>query len=170
MFDLVCALTVLIAVAPVTLVTILIVRCTRQGPVYLSQNVVGLSGRTFKRWCWAVPRRNQFAWGERFLACELSLVPALFNVLAGEMSLVGPSARTPQQHALLASLAARHGQLSDVRPGLIGVTAERHAIVGGAAQVELELNYVENWRFRDDLAVVARRAFTYPLQDSGLDH
>lgn len=169
MFDLVCGMAVLIAVAPVTIVLMVMVRCTRSGPIFLSQDVVGVGGRTFKKWFWAVPEGNQLAWTERFFACELSLVPALINVLAGEMSLVGPSARTPQQHSMLANFAPRHRRLLEARPGLMGVAGDTHRTFGISRQIRLELNYVDNWRFRADLAVVARCAITYPLQNSGLE-
>ncbi len=83
-------------------------------------------------------------------------LPQLFNVLAGDMSLVGPRPITPpelqqfysQEHALL---------FLCVRPGLTGSWAvSGRADVGYPRRAMLELEYVRNWSVLGDLAILLR--------------
>jgi undecaprenyl-phosphate galactose phosphotransferase len=90
----------------------------------------------------------------RFLrATSLDELPQIFNVLRGDISLVGPRALIPQE---LAAYKRRHTILS-VKSGLTGL-----AQVSGRRDINfeerrtLDLYYVQNWSFWLDLVILAK--------------
>ena len=90
----------------------------------------------------------------RFLRISsLDELPQLFNVLRGDISLVGPRALVPEE---LAKYSRRHTILS-VRSGLTGL-----AQVSGRRDIsfderrKLDVYYVQNWTFRGDLIILIR--------------
>jgi len=92
----------------------------------------------------------------RFLRrTSLDEVPQFWNVLAGEMSLVGPRPLVPSE--LEHYTGARQRLLLSMRPGLTGAWAVsgRHA-VGYPERSEIELGYVRRWSLGGDLRVLVR--------------
>ncbi len=89
---------------------------------------------------------------------NLDELPQLFNVLRGDMSLVGPRPLVPEEDANIAGLYRRR---LDLRPGITG-----HWQVLGSSRVPLEemvkldYMYVSNWSLWGDLVLIAR---TVPL-------
>jgi lipopolysaccharide/colanic/teichoic acid biosynthesis glycosyltransferase len=91
----------------------------------------------------------------RFLRrSSLDELPQLWNVLVGDMSLVGP--RPVVEEELDVYGDSRHLLLS-VRPGLTGAWAVngRHD-VGYPDRCEIELDYVRRWNLRQDIAIIAK--------------
>jgi lipopolysaccharide/colanic/teichoic acid biosynthesis glycosyltransferase len=80
-------------------------------------------------------------------------LPQLFNVLRGDISMVGPRALVPEE---LAKYSRKHTILS-VRSGLTGL-----AQVSGRRDIsfderrKLDIYYVQNWTFRGDLIILIR--------------
>jgi exopolysaccharide production protein ExoY len=92
----------------------------------------------------------------RFLRrTSLDEVPQFWNVLVGEMSLIGPRPLVPSE--LEHYTGARQRLLLSMRPGLTGAWAVsgRHA-VGYPERSEIELGYVRRWSLRGDLRVLVR--------------
>jgi exopolysaccharide production protein ExoY len=91
----------------------------------------------------------------RFLRrSSLDELPQLWNVLKGDMALVGP-------RPIVALEATHYGDKLDdllsVRPGITGHWAvSGRSQVGYPARVEIELEYIRNRSFRTDLAIIAR--------------
>lgn len=97
------------------------------------------------------PRVTRFG---RFLRrTSIDELPQLFNVLVGEMSLVGPR---PVVEAELEHYRGSERLLLSVRPGMTGAWAVngRHH-VGYPARADLELRYVREWSVLRDLGIVA---------------
>ena len=92
----------------------------------------------------------------RFLRrTSLDEVPQFWNVLIGDMSLVGPRPLVPSQLEHYAG--ARQRLLLSMRPGLTGAWAVsgRHG-VSYPERAEIELSYVRTWRLADDVVVLLR--------------
>jgi len=92
--------------------------------------------------------------GKVLRATSLDELPQLFNVLSGDMALVGPRPALPAEVARFSEeLQSRHR----VRPGLTGLwqVHERDSADFGAYE-RLDLFYVENWTLGMDLAILAR--------------
>ena len=96
---------------------------------------------------------------------SLDELPQLFNVLAGQMSYVGPRPHAPDTCAAgrrFDQVAPRYAARHRVKPGLTGLAQVRG--LRGATdteekiirRVESDLEYIENWSVWLDMAIVAR--------------
>jgi lipopolysaccharide/colanic/teichoic acid biosynthesis glycosyltransferase len=84
----------------------------------------------------------------------LDELPQLFNILRGDMSLVGPRPYMPIHTAMLPDWARRR---LDMRPGLVGLTevSGRNALPW-ARRLELDAYYVDHWSLWLDFIILAR--------------
>jgi lipopolysaccharide/colanic/teichoic acid biosynthesis glycosyltransferase len=108
------------------------------------------------------------AWGRRLRECSLDEVPELWNVLRGDMSLVGPR---PLLVAYLDRYTAEQSRRHEVRPGLTGLAQVngRNAL-GWDDRFALDVRYVDTCSLGLDLrillntisSVVARRGISQP--------
>ena len=181
------ALTVVL-LAPVVAVLAALVKLDSPGPAFYRQTRVGRGGREFRmikmrtmvvgadrqahllrnesdgvlfkvRRDPRVTRAGQFL--RRFSLDEL---PQIFNVLRGEMSLVGPRPPLPQEVALYPDDMRRR---LVVKPGITGLwQVSGRSDLSWADSVRLDLSYVENWSLSLDLLILLRTAVVV-LRGSG---
>lgn len=178
--DLVLVTLGLIAIWPLLVLIAVAIRLDSRGPVLFAQTRIGRGGRPFRMWKFrsmvadAEARRAEvLASSDRDGLCfkakadprvtrvgrllrRLSLdeLPQLWNVLTGEMSLVGPRPALPEEVA--AYPPAAHERLA-VRPGLTGVwQVSGRADVGFAAMIAMDVDYVRNHGVRRDIALILR--------------
>jgi lipopolysaccharide/colanic/teichoic acid biosynthesis glycosyltransferase len=127
----------LVAAAPVVAICVFLVRLTSRGPGLYRQTRVGLKGRVYM----IVKVRTMYhnceghsgpKWSPvgdprvtplgRFLRrTHLDELPQLWNVLKGEMSLVGPRPERPEFIPTLAQAIPRYRERLNVRPGVTGL-------------------------------------------------
>jgi exopolysaccharide production protein ExoY len=92
--------------------------------------------------------------GQFLRESSLDELPQLINVLRGEMSLIGPRPIVPSE---MLHYGERFGSYVLARPGLTGAWQMRdHSDSGYDKMVELDANYVSNWRFSTDLSILMR--------------
>jgi lipopolysaccharide/colanic/teichoic acid biosynthesis glycosyltransferase len=98
------------------------------------------------------PRVTRFG---RFLrATSLDELPQLWNVLRGDMSLVGPRPVVPEE---LAHYGAARDLLLSVRPGITGAWAvQGRSSVNYPERADIELTYVRSWTVAEDLRILVR--------------
>ena len=129
-FDLLVSLILLILLSPVMLVIAVLVRIKLGRPVLFSQERPGLHGRLFRLYKFRtmrdargaddrlLPDEERLTKFGRFLrASSLDELPELFNVLKGEMSLVGPR---PLLVAYLERYTPEQARRHEVLPGITG--------------------------------------------------
>ncbi|HVM14932.1 MAG TPA: sugar transferase [Egibacteraceae bacterium] len=151
---------------PMTLVALAIM--LRMGrPVLFTQIRPGLHGELFRLYKFRTMLDARNADGEllpdeerltglgQFLrSTSLDELPALFNVIKGDMSLVGPRPLLPEY---LERYTPQQARRHDVRPGITGL-----AQVGGRnalsweAKFELDVRYVDTWSLWLDLRILTR--------------
>jgi lipopolysaccharide/colanic/teichoic acid biosynthesis glycosyltransferase len=131
------ALLLLIATAPLVLVAAVLVKLTSRGPVFYSQTRLGRNGRPYAIWklrtmlhnceCWSGPQWSTAGdprvtpVGRILRRMHLDELPQLWNVVRGEMSLVGPRPERPEFAVQLEKLIPHYTGRLLVRPGLTGL-------------------------------------------------
>ena len=179
LFDILCAAVALPLAAPVVLAAAIGIRATMGAPVLFVQHRVGLGGAPFRmlklrtmralRSGEAVvatargdPRITPYGyWLRRFRIDEL---PQLWNVLVGDMSLIGPR---PEQPALAQAYIAEVPAFAFrqlVRPGLTGWAQVRAGYAADLAETRVKLGYdlfyLKNFTFGLDVQILARTVWT----------
>jgi lipopolysaccharide/colanic/teichoic acid biosynthesis glycosyltransferase len=135
--DLGLAVVLLVLTAPVMLLAMLLVKLTSRGPALYWQTRVGLGGRPFTLYkvrtmthqCegtsgarWSTPGDSRITAAGRFLRrTHLDELPQLWNVLRGDMSLVGPRPERPEFVPQLEQAIPHYRVRLQVRPGLTGL-------------------------------------------------
>jgi lipopolysaccharide/colanic/teichoic acid biosynthesis glycosyltransferase len=134
--DFLLALTLAVVALPVLLVVAVLVKLTSRGPVLYSQTRLGKGGRPYRIFkirtmvvdsekngaCWSVPGDPRVTRLGRFLRrTHLDELPQLWNILRGEMSLIGPRPERPEFVPALERSIPRYRERLAVRPGVTGL-------------------------------------------------
>jgi lipopolysaccharide/colanic/teichoic acid biosynthesis glycosyltransferase len=168
------AFLLLVITAPLIPLAALLVKLTSRGPAFYSQTRMGLNGRPFTiykirsmyyncestsgaRWCTAKdPRVTPVGWVLR--VTHIDELPQLWNILRGDMSLIGPRPERPEFLPTLESTLPRYRERLRVRPGLTGLAQVRlppdtdlHSVRRKLAH---DLYYVEHMSFWLDLRIL----------------
>ena len=172
LFDIIVGTLGLILISPILGVIALLVRSSSPGPILLHQERVGMAGRRFQMHkfrsmrvdaeavsgpVWAAehdPRRT--AVGRVLRRLSLDELPQLWNIVAGDMSLVGPRAERPNFVAEFSRRMPRYADRLRVRPGLAG-WAQANDLRGQTPVEErliYDLYYIENWSLAFDIKII----------------
>lgn len=180
-FDLVIAATALTLFAPVILVVAALIKLQDGGSVFFRQERVGLNGTTFRMWkfrsmvvdadrmldtvrtetgqtaatFYKSSRDPRITPIGRFIRrTSIDELPQLFNVLARDMSVVGPRPLTVGEGEEIPGFVARRIL---VRPGMTGLwQVSGRSNLSEADRIRLDLFYVANWSMVQDLVIVAK--------------
>jgi lipopolysaccharide/colanic/teichoic acid biosynthesis glycosyltransferase len=171
-FDIVVASSALVVLSPLLLAIAVIVRVRLGSPVIFRQRRPGLGGRPFTLYKFRTMINETVdaegheissvdrtpAWAYRLRAASLDELPELWNVIKGDMSLVGPR---PLLVEYLPLYSPRQARRHDVRPGITGLAqvSGRNAI-GWEDRLELDVRYVEEHDMRMDLDILRRTVDT----------
>jgi Undecaprenyl-phosphate glucose phosphotransferase len=175
--DLVLATGGLIALAPMFALVAAWIKIETGGPVIFSQRRNGFNGRSFKMYKFrtmsvqedgtvirqATRNDPRFTKSGRLLRrTNIDELPQLFNVIAGDMSLVGPRphpvALDSEYEKIIGNYAFRH----HVKPGLTGwaqingLRGETRTVDLMARRVEFDLWYINNWSLLLDFKIMLR--------------
>ncbi|HOX07238.1 MAG TPA: sugar transferase [Planctomycetota bacterium] len=173
LFDVAASAALLLLLSPLLLLIAALVRLTSPGPVIFRQERIGLLGRPFAMFKFRSMRVDApayaqkpreagdprvYALGRLLRKTSLDELPQLWNVLCGEMSLVGPRPEMPQ---IVAGYDALHRERLLVKPGITGlwqVSGDRNLPISEG--LDYDLYYLYNRSFALDLAILARTPFT----------
>jgi Undecaprenyl-phosphate glucose phosphotransferase len=173
-FDVLLSAAALIASMPLMLTVALLVRLTSRGPVLFRQERMGMDGRTFQMLKFRTmrvdsesesstrvddPRRT--AIGKFLRRSSFDELPQFFNVLLGEMSLVGPRPERPVFIEEFKKQIPRYHLRHLVKSGITG-WAQVNGLRGQTSiqkRIEFDLYYIENWSLLLDLKILLRTAF-----------
>lgn len=161
---------VLVVTLPASLVVAGLVALTMGRPVLFRQQRPGLAGEPFELVKFRTMRSGSGSDAERltrlgrFLrASSLDELPELWNVVRGEMSLVGPRPLLPQYMALY---TARQARRHDVRPGVTGLAqVSGRNTIDWDERLELDVRYVEQASLQLDLQILARTVASVARRD-----
>jgi lipopolysaccharide/colanic/teichoic acid biosynthesis glycosyltransferase len=156
-FEFAAALVLLVVTAPVVLVAAAAVRLTSAGPAIYAQRRLGRGGRVYTMYklrsmyhdcekksgiCWSRPGDPRVTPVGRFLRfSHIDELPQLWNVVKGEMSLIGPRPERPELVARLAREIPRYRERMQVRPGVTGFAQVQLPYDSGLESVRQKLAY-----------------------------
>jgi lipopolysaccharide/colanic/teichoic acid biosynthesis glycosyltransferase len=179
LFDYALTLVALAVLALPMLAIAFAIRAEDGGAVFFRQDRIGLGNRPFRIWKFRTMRmqfsdhlgivstarddRRMTTVGRFLRRTSLDELPQLFNVLARQMSLVGPRPHAPASRAeeqLFWDIDERYWHRHSVRPGMTGLAQVRGLRGATERQGDLEqrlfadLEYVANWSLRSDLRII----------------
>jgi sugar transferase EpsL len=164
-FDLVVSITALIGLFPLLIFLSLLVRIFLGSPVFFQQIRPGMNGKPFKMFKFRsmtsaldengnlLPDQDRLTRFSRFLrSTSLDELPGLWNVLKGDMSLVGPRPLLMEYLPLYSSEQARRHQM---RPGITGwAQINGRNALNWKDKFELDVWYVDNQTFWLDIKIL----------------
>lgn len=175
-FDVVVSVIILVCLLPFLPIMALIIKMQSPGPVFFKQKRTGADGKDFRMYKFRSMHVNKdsdklqaikddprkFAFGNFMRKTNIDELPQFFNVLRGDMSIVGPRphmlAHTEEYRHKIGEYMLRHY----VRPGITGwaqttgfrgETAELWQMEG---RVKRDIWYIQNWTFWLDLRIILK--------------
>jgi sugar transferase (PEP-CTERM system associated) len=177
----------LLLALPIMLLVAIAVRLSSRGPALYHQERVGQYGRVFVLHkfrsmrvdaekdtgaVWATNNDDRVTRVGGFLRrTRLDELPQLWNVLRGDMSLVGPRPERPQFVSSLTRQIPYYGQRHSVRPGVTGWAQVRYAygasVEDALEKLQHDLFYIKNRTLALDLFIVAKTVKTVLMRKGG---
>lgn len=177
LMDICGAVLAIVLFSPVMLFTAILIKLTSPGPLIFCQERVGLHNRPFKMYKfrsmrvqdkseekkgWTVQNDPRVTPVGRFIRkTSIDELPQLFNVLKGDMSLVGPRPERPQYVEKFREEIPRYMVKHQVRPGMTG-WAQVNGYRGDTSirkRIDHDLYYIENWTVGFDIKILFLTVF-----------
>jgi exopolysaccharide biosynthesis polyprenyl glycosylphosphotransferase len=181
-FDLCCGSILLFLFSPIYLLIAILIKLDSPGPIFFKQNRIGLHCKQFKIWKFrtmvsnaeklqaSLEAKNEIKDGVLFKLKDdpritkvgkflrrysLDELPQIFNVLLGEMSLVGPR---PLPTRDVERFQSAHFIRQEVLPGITGLwqVSGRSDIDNFEDAVKLDTTYIENWSLWLDMTILLK--------------
>lgn len=175
--DIVGSICCIVLFSPLMILTAILIKATSKGPLIFKQERVGLHNRPFQMYKfrsmevqtkkeeskgWTVkndPRVTRI--GKIIRKTSIDELPQLFNVLKGDMSLVGPRPERPQFVEKFREEIPRYMIKHQVRPGMTG-WAQVNGYRGNTSikkRIDYDLYYIENWTVGLDIKILFLTVF-----------
>ena len=175
--DIVGATLAIILFSPVMLFAAVLIKLTSKGPLIFRQERVGLHNKPFQMYKFRsmevqTRRSERSGWtvrndprvtpvGKFIRSTSIDELPQLFNVLKGDMSLVGPRPERPQFVEKFREEIPRYMVKHQVRPGMTG-WAQVNGYRGNTSirkRIDHDLYYIENWTVGLDIKILILTVF-----------
>lgn len=173
--DIICSLVLIILTSPLMLIAAIGVKLSSPGPIIFRQERVGKDKKNFYMYKFRSMRVNSSentgwsknvddrkTWfGSLIRKCSVDELPQFFNVLKGDMSLIGPRPELPFFVEQFKEEIPRYMVKHQVRPGITG-WAQVNGLRGDTSikkRIEYDLYYIENWTPAFDLRILIMTAF-----------
>ncbi|QPL42593.1 sugar transferase [Pseudoalteromonas sp. A41-2] len=164
-FDFLIALCAILTLLPVIVIVAVLIRFKLGSPILFTQDRPGLNGKTFKmmKFRTMLDAKDKFGnllpdnermtkFGAFLRSTSLDELPGLFNVLMGDMSLVGPRPLLVQYLPLYSTEQARR---HNVRPGITGwAQVNGRNAISWEDKFKLDVWYVDNQSFWLDIKIL----------------
>ena len=168
----------IILTSPIMILSAILVKLSSPGPIIFKQERVGLHNKPFYMYKFRSmelqsPKEEKKAWtvkndprvtgvGKILRRTSLDELPQLFNILKGDMSLVGPRPERPLFVEKFKEEIPRYMVKHQVRPGLTG-WAQVNGLRGDTSirkRIEYDIYYIENWTLGFDIKIILMTFFT----------
>ncbi len=172
--DYLIAIIAIIITSPIMFVTAIAIKLTSRGPIIFKQERIGHNSKPFMMYKFRSmrvqdPRLEKSEWttkddprktkvGNFIRRTSIDELPQFFNVLKGEMSVVGPRPERPFFVDQFKESIPKYMVKHQVKPGLTG-WAQIHGCRGDTSinkRIEYDIEYVENWHMGLDLGIMIK--------------
>ena len=172
LIDIIGSIVALILFSPIMLVVAILVKKSSPGPIFFAQERIGLGNRPFKMYKFRSmgvqdPKKEAKEWttkndarvtpvGRIIRKTSLDELPQFWNVLKGDMSLIGPRPERPLFVEKFKEEIPRYMIKHQVRPGITG-WAQVNGFRGDTSirsRIEHDLYYIENWSLGLDIKIL----------------
>ena len=163
--DFICALLAIIVLSPIMLITAILVRFKLGTPILFKQERPGKNGKIFKifKFRTMTDARNEngdllpdeirlTSFGKKLRSTSLDELPELFNIIKGDMAVVGPRPLMPKY---LPRYTAHQARRHEVRPGFTGL-AQLHGrnAISWEDKFRWDVKYVDHITFLTDWGII----------------
>ena len=174
--DYIISIIAIIITSPIMIITAIAIKLTSPGPVIFKQERMGHNGEIFEMYKFRSmkvqdPSEEKSEWttpddprktkvGDFIRKTSIDELPQFFNVLKGDMSVVGPRPERPYFVEQFKETIPKYMVKHQVKPGLTG-WAQIHGCRGDTSikkRIEYDIEYVENWHMGLDLAIMIKTA------------
>ena len=179
LLDIIVSLLILTISLPVIIVSMITIKLDSKGPIFFKQDRSGMNGKMFK----ILKFRSMFKDAEKYTGpiwsskgdprvtrvgkllrkLRIDEIPQMFNVLKGEMSIVGPRPERPFFVEKLSEEIPYYKRRLKVRPGITGWAQVKHKYDESIEDVKIKLRYdlfyIENMSLRMDFKIIMRTIF-----------
>ncbi len=178
-FDIVVTLLLIIFSAPFWILTMIAVKIDDGGPIFYAQERMGRDGKVFKVLkfrtmrvdaeketgpVWARPNDNRRTGMGNFLRrWNIDELPQFWNVLRGDMTLVGPRPERPHFVSQFRETIPRYMARHKIKSGITG-WAQVNGYRGNTSiheRIKYDLYYMENWSLMFDIKILFMTLFAY---------
>ena len=153
--DVVISLIALIVLSPLFLIIAILVKIIDRGQVIYKQTRTGKNGKEFKIYKFRTMKDGKITKLGRFLRCtSLDEIPQFYNVLKGDMSIVGPRPWIPEYYE---RFNEKQKNRNNIKPGLVGL-----AQINGRKELDIfdkinyDLSYIEKLSFIEDIKILIK--------------
>ncbi len=175
-FDIAGSLIGIVLTAPIMLLAVLLIKFTSKGPILYTQVRVGKDGKNFRMYKFRTmkvdaEKETGPVWAQRndhrlirvgglMRKMRIDELPQFFNVLIGNMSLIGPRPERPTFVEQLKNQVQNYEHRLAVKPGITGLAQVRHrydeTIEDVKKKVKYDIFYIKNMNFWHDVAIAFR--------------
>jgi putative colanic acid biosynthesis UDP-glucose lipid carrier transferase len=181
--DKVLSVLILLMIFPILIVVAIAVKIDSPGPVFFRQNRAGWSGKSFKIWKFRSMYVHQEEAGKLKQASKgdsritrvgafirktsLDELPQIFNVLTGDMSLVGPRPHALQHDKEYSQRIFDYFARHHIKPGITGLAQVRGLrgetidIEQMVQRIESDIEYINNWSIWLDISILFRTVLAF---------
>ena len=174
---------ILIIISPILLLVAIAVKLDSPGPVFFRQNRTGWSGKSFRIWKFRSMYVHQEEAGKLKQAekndrritrvgafirkTSLDELPQIFNVLKGDMSLVGPRPHAIQHDEEYSQRIFDYFARHHIKPGITGLAqvrglrGETKDINQMIQRIESDIEYINKWSIWLDITIILRTVFAF---------
>lgn len=172
--DYIIAIIAIVITSPIMLLTAIAIKLTSPGPIIFRQERVGFNSKPFMMYKFRSmkvqdPNEEKSEWttkddprktrvGNFIRKTSIDELPQFFNVLKGDMSVVGPRPERPYFVEQFKESIPKYMVKHQVKPGLTG-WAQIHGCRGDTSitkRIEYDIEYVENWHMGLDLGIMIK--------------
>ncbi len=163
--DFVLSLIAIICLSPILLVTAILIRVKLGSPVLFRQKRPGKDEKIFELYKFRTMTDEQdvegnllpdekrlTAFGKKLRSTSIDELPELFNILKGDMSIVGPR---PQLVQDMIFMKEKHRKRHTIRPGLSGwAQVNGRNAIDWEKKLDLDIEYLKNITFKNDIKII----------------